>query len=77
MEASITISLVSIAITVLSMVCGGVWIVATVKATTTQLVQTVEALTKSVNRLTERIDDLEHDHADTRERLAKIEGSNT
>ena len=58
------------------MVSGGVWIVATVKATTAQLVKAVQDLTASTNKLAERIDSLEHDHADTRERVARLEGSN-
>ena len=66
----------SLVITLISMVSGGVWIVATVKATTGQLVKTVTDLTNSVNRLAERIDDLEHDHANTRERIARLEGNN-
>lgn len=77
MEASIAIGLVSLAITVIGMICGGVWIVATVKATTSQLVEAVKALTASTNKLAERIDDLEHDHADTRERLARLEGTDS
>jgi hypothetical protein len=32
------------------------------------------SLTGSVDRLSQRIDELEHDHADTRERIAKLEG---
>ena len=77
MNASLVIEIVALCLTALGMVVGGVWIVANVKATTTQLIQTVKALTASVNRLAERIDELEHDHADTRERVAKLEGSSS
>jgi prefoldin subunit 5 len=58
----------------MGMVGGGIWIVATVKATTSQLVKTVEDLTASVKGLTARIDSLEHDHAETQARIAQLEG---
>lgn len=55
--------------TIVSAVGGGIWIVATMKQTISQLVDSVtklnsstERLTDSVNKLGDRVDHLEHDH---------------
>ena len=78
MDASVLIGLIigliTLGLSLIGMVSGGVWIVATVKATVSQLVEAFKGLAASVDRLTGRIDELEHDHADTRERVAKLEG---
>lgn len=54
---------------------GAVWTVATMRQILVQLIESVEALTKSVDRLAERVDALEDEHAATRERLATLEQS--
>lgn len=75
MEASLAVGLTSLALTLAGMIAGGVWIVATVKATTSQLVRAVDKLTAELHKLSARIDSMEHDHADTRERVARLEGT--
>jgi len=71
----VIIGVISLCLTIMGMVGGGIWVVATVKATTSQLVTTVQDLTASVKGLTARIDILETDHKDTQERIAALEQS--
>lgn len=72
-EITLVIGVISLCITIMGMVGGGIWIVATVKATTSQLVHTVEELTASVRGLTARLDTLETDHKETQARIKALE----
>lgn len=73
MDITLFIEIVAFAITILSIVGSAVWGIATIKATVAALQITLKSLVKSVDGLTSRIDDLEHHHANTRERLAAVE----
>ena len=77
MNIAIFIEIVALSVTILTVAASAVWGVATMKQVTVQLRDSVQSLTASVNKLSERIDELEHDHADTRERVARLEGSNS
>ena len=74
MSVTIFIEVIALAVTILTMCGSAIWGVATIKQVTVQLRDSVASLTVSVNKLSDRIDELEHDHADTRERVARLEG---
>ena len=74
MSVTIFIEVIALAVTILTMCGSAIRGVATIKQVTVQLRDSVASLTVSVNKLSDRIDELEHDHADTRERVARLEG---
>lgn len=69
METAVLIEVVALSLTLMSLVGAAVWTVATVRAMVNQL-------TASIDRLTARIDAMEVEHGDMRERVARLEGSN-
>lgn len=75
MSLGIVIEIIALSVTLLTVAASAVWGVATIRQVVVQLRDSVTALTTSVNKLSDRIDELEHDHADTRERVARLEGS--
>ena len=69
MNVTIVIEIVALSLTLMSLVGAAVWTVATVRAVVNQL-------TGAIDRLTARIDAMEVEHVDMRERVARLEGSN-
>ncbi|MDB4261462.1 hypothetical protein N9878_01205 [bacterium] len=55
-------------LTIASVICSAVWGVATMKAS-------IGSLVRSVDGLSVRIDKLEGDHTETRDRVARLEGA--
>ena len=74
MSIAIVIEMIALSVTILTVAASAVWGVATMRQVVVQLRDSMASLTGSVDRLSQRIDELEHDHADTRERIAKLEG---
>jgi len=75
MSIAIVIEIIALSGTIVTVAASAVWGVATMRQVTVQLRESVQSLTASVNKLSERIDEIEHDHADTRERVARLEGT--
>lgn len=68
MNPTIVIEIVALSLTMMSLVGAAIWTVATVKAVVNQL-------TAAIERLTSRIDTMEVEHVDMRERVARLEGT--
>ena len=69
----IVIEIILFALTCIGFIASAVWGIATIKGAVLTLQATIKSLTKSVDGLSTRIDELEHHHANTRERLAAVE----
>ena len=63
-------------VTVMTVVCSAVWGIATMRQMLGGLRDTVNKLAMSVDKLADRIDEMEAEHAHTRERLAALEAMN-
>lgn len=70
---TLVIGVVSLCITIMGMVGGGVWIVATIKTTMSQMGHTIEELTAGVRDLTDRLNVIEMDHKETQQRIKALE----
>lgn len=75
MSISDIIQLVGLCLTGLSMAGAAVWSVATFKAESKQVRKSLDNLTEAVGDLAGEIDTLKNEHAQTRERLARLEGN--
>jgi prefoldin subunit 5 len=74
MTTSDILQLIVMVGTVFSVVASAIWGVATMQAMTKQLKESVSSLTHSVDKLADRIDNIEREHAQVRERIARLEG---
>lgn len=70
-ETGVTLGLM---IAILGGAASAIWVVATIRQVVASLRDSMRDLTRSVDRLSIRIEELESEHAATRERIATLEG---
>lgn len=69
------VAIVGVGITIIVVVASGVKIVTRIGVMVDSLRGSMDRLTAEVSKLTDRIRGVESDHAHTRERVARLEGS--